>query len=205
MFCIKNFIGTTLGEDLSTVKVLEPPPPSHTHTHTYAPRWFLLRTVLRWWSKFFFFFFFLYGFAVFTSRRFLLCLALLLVCLFCMRYFLSFSLPLAIMGWHCRFWLWYSLDFSFNFYDRSFYGSAFRVTQLVDFYVTSLEQRNEPSYEIMVLFILQKLVLQTRMHSYPVGLEVWNLSDPSSCFHTSCVRTSKALAMSLGLRWSTMW
>ena len=28
----------------------------------------------------------------------------------------------------------------------------------------------EPAHEIMVLFILRKLILQTRMCSYPVGL-----------------------------------
>ena len=31
----------------------------------------------------------------------------------------------------------------------------------------------EPSHEIMVLFVLRKLILQMRMHSYPVGLDVW--------------------------------
>ena len=30
----------------------------------------------------------------------------------------------------------------------------------------------EPAHEIMVLFVLRKLILQTRMHSYPVGLDV---------------------------------
>ena len=28
------------------------------------------------------------------------------------------------------------------------------------------------SHEVIVLFVLHKLVLQTRMHSYPVGLDV---------------------------------
>ena len=31
---------------------------------------------------------------------------------------------------------------------------------------------NEPFYEIMVLFVLRKLILQTRMRSHPVGLDV---------------------------------
>ena len=30
--------------------------------------------------------------------------------------------------------------------------------------------KSEPSHEIMALFILSKLILQTRMHSHPVGL-----------------------------------
>ena len=45
----------------------------------------------------------------------------------------------------------------------------------------------EPSHEIMVLFVLRKIILQTRMRSHPVGLDV-------VYFHTSCVRTGKALA-----------
>ena len=71
--------------------------------------------------------------------------------------------------------------------------------------------------EIMALFVLRKLILQTRMRSHPVGLDVCVLvgpfvpefwSDASShsvgldvwflvgpfVFHTSCVRKAKALA-----------
>ena len=55
----------------------------------------------------------------------------------------------------------------------------------------------EPSREIMVLFAPRKLILQTRMGSYPVGLDVWFLVGPFDYFHTSCLRTAKALA---GLR-----
>ena len=46
----------------------------------------------------------------------------------------------------------------------------------------------------MVLFILHKLILQTHMHSHPVGLGVSYLVGPFVYFHTSCVRTAKALA-----------
>ena len=31
---------------------------------------------------------------------------------------------------------------------------------------------NEPSHEIMALLVLRKLILQTRMRSHPVGLDV---------------------------------
>ena len=31
---------------------------------------------------------------------------------------------------------------------------------------------NEPSHEVMVLSVLRKLILQTRMRSHPVGLDV---------------------------------
>ena len=33
----------------------------------------------------------------------------------------------------------------------------------------------EPYHEIMILFVLRKLVLQTQMRSHPVGLDVWFL------------------------------
>ena len=52
----------------------------------------------------------------------------------------------------------------------------------------------EPSHEITVLFVLLKPVLQMRMRSHPVGLEVWFLVRPLVYFHTSWVRTAKALA-----------
>ena len=50
---------------------------------------------------------------------------------------------------------------------------------------------NEPSHEIMTLFVL---ILQTRMPSHPVGLDVWFLVGHFVDFHTLCVRTAKALA-----------
>ena len=52
----------------------------------------------------------------------------------------------------------------------------------------------EPCHEIMVLSVQRKLILQTCMHSHPVGLDVWFLVRPFVYFHISCVRTAKALA-----------
>ena len=37
---------------------------------------------------------------------------------------------------------------------------------------------NEPSHDFMVLFVLRKLIFQTRMRSHPVGLDVWFLVGP---------------------------
>ena len=51
----------------------------------------------------------------------------------------------------------------------------------------------EPCDEIMVLFILHKLILQTHMRSHPVGLDVWFLVRPFVYVHTLCVQTEKAL------------
>ena len=51
----------------------------------------------------------------------------------------------------------------------------------------------EPCHEIMALFVLQKLILQTRMRSHPVGLDVWFLVGPFVYFHILCVQTAKAL------------
>ena len=41
---------------------------------------------------------------------------------------------------------------------------------------------------------VMKLILQTRMRSRPVMVDVWCLVGPFVYFHTSCVRTAKALA-----------
>ena len=49
-------------------------------------------------------------------------------------------------------------------------------------------------HEILALSVLCKLILQTRMRSHPVGLDVWFCVGPFVYFHTSCVRTAKALA-----------
>ena len=51
----------------------------------------------------------------------------------------------------------------------------------------------EPAHEIIALFALCKLILQTHMRSHPVGLDVWCLIGPFVYFHTSCVWTAKAL------------
>ena len=50
----------------------------------------------------------------------------------------------------------------------------------------------------MVLFVLRKLILQTRMRSHPVGLDVWYLVGPFVYFLTLWVRTAKALARQRG-------
>ena len=58
---------------------------------------------------------------------------------------------------------------------------------------------SEPAHKIMALFVLRKLILQTCMRSDPVGLDVWFLVGvwfligSFVAFHTSCVRTAKAL------------
>ena len=50
----------------------------------------------------------------------------------------------------------------------------------------------EPAHEIMVLFVLHKLILQKRSH--PVRLDVWFLVGLFVYFHTLCEQTAKALA-----------
>ena len=68
--------------------------------------------------------------------------------------------------------------------------------QLIKFQAPSLNNffRYEPAHEIMALFFPRKLILQTRMHSHQVGLDVWLLVSPFVYIHSSCVRTAKALA-----------
>ena len=46
----------------------------------------------------------------------------------------------------------------------------------------------------MALFVLRKLILQMLMPSHLVGLDLWFLVGPFVYFHTSCLRTAKALA-----------
>ena len=48
-----------------------------------------------------------------------------------------------------------------------------------------------PAHEIMALFVLRKLILQTCMRSQLVELHVWFLVGPFVYLHISCVRTSK--------------
>ena len=72
-------------------------------------------------------------------------------------------------------------------YNRRFSGEPRSVSQIFVCKIT------EPCHEIMVLFVLHKLILQTRMHSHPMGLDVWLLVWSFVYFHTSCVGTAKAL------------
>ena len=91
-------------------------------------------------------------------------------------------------------WLIYKLFSSFwDFYYNTFQ----ELDTFLQVYFHTLflyESIFEPSHEIMVLFVLCKLILQTLMCSHPVGLEVWFLVGPFVYYHNSCVRTAKALA-----------
>ena len=61
---------------------------------------------------------------------------------------------------------------------------------------------HEPSYEIMVPFVLRKLIHQTRMRSHPVALDVWFFVRPFVYLHTWCVGTAKALVRLRRLAWA---
>ena len=58
------------------------------------------------------------------------------------------------------------------------------------------EKLFESCHEIMVLFVLRKLILQTCMpsHPWPMGLDVWYSVWSFVYIHTSCVRKTNALA-----------
>ena len=81
----------------------------------------------------------------------------------------------------------------YNFYTNYSKFSRFATKKLT---FSSFHQRchlpNEPCYEIMVLFVLRKLILQTCMRSHPVGLDVWFLVWLLIYFHTSCVQTANS-------------
>ena len=70
---------------------------------------------------------------------------------------------------------------------------------------------NEPSHEIMVLFVLRKLILQTCMRSHPVGLDVL-IFDGTLGLHPYVVCEQRRLWRDCGhvqacqsLGWSPMW
>ena len=65
------------------------------------------------------------------------------------------------------------------------------VVELEDRYVIKLF---ESTHEILALFVPRKFILQTCIRSHPVGLDVWFLVGSFVYFHSSCVRTAKALA-----------
>ena len=71
---------------------------------------------------------------------------------------------------------------------------AWLLVQCCLFLSPALTWKYEPSHEIMVLFVLRKPILQKRMRSHLVGLDVYFLVGPFFYFHTSCVQTAKALA-----------
>ena len=57
-----------------------------------------------------------------------------------------------------------------------------------------LQNRYEPTHEVLALFVLCKFILLIRMPSHPVGLDVWFLVWPFVYFYSSCVWTVKVLA-----------
>ena len=68
----------------------------------------------------------------------------------------------------------------------------------------------EPSHEIMVLFVLRKLIIQTCMCSHPVGLVSDFWLNPSStsilhmCEQRRLWRDCTDVQAGLSLRWSPM-
>ena len=78
--------------------------------------------------------------------------------------------------------------------DCSWSGSALFAHTYLSQNVGFLQYLFEPTHEILALFVHRKFILQIRMRSHPVGLDVWFLVWPFVYFHSSCVRTAKALA-----------
>ena len=99
----------------------------------------------------------------------------------------SFQSILTYLGPGCEVVLqdcdFFSLHWIFSCVSSHVYGeiSGWNPTIILIF---------EPSHGIMALIVLCKLILQTRMRNHPV----WLLVRPFTYFHTSCVRTAKALA-----------
>ena len=91
----------------------------------------------------------------------------------------------------------------FHYYFRNCISFKTGVDVEITMYVIhkyhwSLKDLDEPTHEILALFVLRKFILQIHMRSHPVGLDLWFLVWPFVYFHRSCVRTSKALARQCG-------
>ena len=114
---------------------------------------------------------------------------------------------------------WVAKDRSFHDADSEDSDQTGRMRRLIWVFagrtaallVLSCRGSYEPAREIMALFVLRKLILQTCMRSYAVWLDVWFWSDPSS---TSIVHVSEQRRLwrdcagaqaRLSLRWSPMW
>ena len=78
----------------------------------------------------------------------------------------------------------------FSFFIKSLsYCLRYDLLDKVKLKITSWQAtkiNNEPAHEIMVLFVLRKLIIQTRMRSQLVGLDVWFWSDPTSASILHC-------------------
>ena len=74
--------------------------------------------------------------------------------------------------------------------ENMLYWSHFRLFQIyfsrIRYQHSQSGIQNEPCHEIMALSILHKRVLQTRMCSHPVGLDVWFLVGPFIDIHFMC-------------------
>ena len=82
-------------------------------------------------------------------------------------------------------------------------GSRRKPLQLHDMVVNGwnwMEATFEPAHEILALFVLCKLILQTRMRSHPLGLDVWFLVGPFVNCHTSCARRHTGSAETARMR-----
>ena len=72
------------------------------------------------------------------------------------------------------------------------------------------KRKNEPTHEILALFVLRKFILQIRMRNHPVRLDVWFWSNSSStsilhvCEQRRLWRDYTDAQARLSLRWSPM-
>ena len=101
--------------------------------------------------------------------------------------------------------LWNHVSFAYLLFHCILWARENLKRRAADSSLMKMALRNrKTAHEMMVLFVLRKLILQTSMGSHPVGLDAWFLVGPFVCCHTSCVRTMDAQAR-LRFRWSPMW
>ena len=131
-----------------------------------------------------------------------------------------FTMPFWLLGetlniyWSCFYQLWYFAVivihvFLFWNYTTSM-NLGYDLCPISKCY-SSWHCSFEPCHDIMALFILHKLILQTRMRSHPVGLDVWFCLDPLStsilhvCEQRSLWQDCVDAQARQSLCWSPMW
>ena len=98
------------------------------------------------------------------------------------------------------FWSWgsYLLYIGAMSTQLQHHGCGWNMEPLCIVLVIFCGDEEQMNQLIMVLFVHHKLILQTHMRSNTMGLDVWFFVGPFVYFHTSCVRTAKALVRQHG-------
>ena len=99
-------------------------------------------------------------------------------------WFHVFLLFLMVPEEGCDLWLWHSLEM-FSLFSCMEKRKENKIRK---------EKQRHQKGQMSHLVRSGNVILQTRVRSHPVGLDVWFFVEPFVYFHTLCVRTATALA-----------